>query len=787
MTVFESIWLIIKELYAEALQWLRKPKNRVEKSWMIFIALLLFFRLYLWSVEYNFLNLYGDIPTIDKIQNPKIDKPSELYTSDGVLIGRYYRENRNPVTYKEIPKVMVDALVATEDIRFYDHAGIDLKSLFAAVWDAITDNPRGASTITQQLAKNLYKTRRQKSQGLLSKVPGVKMLVTKTKEWMTAINIERTYTKEEIITLYLNTVDFGSNAYGIKTAAQTFFNTTTEHLTTEQAALLVGLLKAPTTYSPVLNPKNSLRRRNTVFSQMQRYGYLTAQQVKDLSQKPIELDYKVEQHTDGPNNYFRSYINSYLENWCTDNDLDLYTDGLKVYCTIDSRMQKYGEDAVKGQVKIMQNLFDSHWSGRKPWTSNAGVEAPNFIENNAKRTALYKYLIKKYKNTPDSVWIVMNTPKKMKVFSWQGEKEMTMSPMDSIRYYKRFLHAGMMTMDPFTGYIKAWVGGIDFEHFQYDHVKQSKRQPGSTFKPFVYLTAIDKGWAPCDKIQDIRKTFNYIEDGEPKSWTPSNATGTFTGRDMTLRHALGRSINSVTAQLTEKVTPDAVAEYAHRVGIKSYVKPVPSIGLGSGEVTIMEMTAAYSTFVNEGIYTEPLLIMRIEDSKGNIIHQFTPERKRVLSQETAWLMIHMLKGGIEEPGGTVQNLWSFDLFRGNELAGKTGTSQDQADGWFMGLSKDLVTGVWMGGDDPVIHWRSLSMGEGSKTALPVYGRYMEKVYSDKSLGITMGYFPKPKVPITKDYHCVTILPKRPTVSLDSLRIDGGDEGGEDEIQSLDSL
>jgi len=770
----ESILLTIRDLYIKAVEWVRRPKNRIEKAWMIFAALLIFFRVYVWSVEYNILNLYGESPTIEKIQNPKIDKPSELYTADGVLIGRYYRENRNPVTYKEIPKVMVEALIATEDIRFYKHAGIDLKSLFAAVWDAITGNARGASTITQQLAKNLYKTRKQKSQGLLSRVPGLKMLITKTKEWLTAIKIERTYTKEEIITLYLNTVDFGSNAYGIKTAAQTFFNTTPEKLTIEQAAVLVGVLKAPTYYSPVLNPKNSLRRRNTVFSQMTRYGFITLQEEKQLARLPIKLDYKVEQHTDGPNTYFRSYINSYLDNWCTENEIDLYTDGLKIFCSIDSRMQKYAEAAVQERIKIMQRLFDNHWRGRKPWTSNAGVEAPNFIENNATRTVLYKYLVKKYKNNPDSVWIIMNTPKKMRVFSWEGEKEMTMSPMDSIRYYKRFLHAGLMTMDPFTGYVKAWVGGINFEHFQYDHVKQSKRQPGSTFKPFVYLTAIDKGWAPCDKIPDVRKTFNYIEEGEPKSWTPSNATGSFTGREMTLRHALGRSVNSVTAQLTEKVTPDAVADYAHRVGIKSYVKPVPSIGLGSGEVTIMEMTAAYSTFVNEGIYTDPLLVMRIEDSKGNIIHQFTPERKRVLSQETAWLMIHMLKGGIEEPGGTVQNLWSFDLFRGNELAGKTGTSQDQADGWFMGLSKDLVTGVWMGGDDAVIHWRSLDLGEGSKTALPVYGRYMEKVYADKSLGITMGFFPKSKVPITKKYRCVTILPKRVVVSIDSLRINNTD-------------
>ena len=784
----ENSWLTVQQtaqrLYAFILRWLSRPKNLLEKSWIGFFGLLIFFRLYLWSVEHNFLNLYGEIPSIERIQNPKVDKASELYTADGVLIGRYYRENRNPVAYKEIPAVMVNALIATEDARFYTHSGIDLKALLSAFWDAATGDARGASTLTQQLAKNLYKTRRQSSRGLLTKVPGLSTLIAKTKEWMTSVKLERTYTKQEIITLYLNTVDFGSNAYGIKTAAQTFFNTTPGKLNIQQSAVLVGLLKAPTYYSPVLNPKNSLRRRNTVIGQMVRYGYLSPAEAQKASAEPTKLTYRAAQHTDGPNTYFRTTINTFLEDWCEKNDLDLYTDGLKIHCTIDSRMQRYGEEAVTERIKIMQQLFENHWRGRNPWTSNAGVEAANFIENNAKRTVLYKYLVKKYAKTPDSVWIVMNTPKKMTVFSWKGDKEMEMSPMDSIRYYKHFLHAGLMTMDPFTGHIKAWVGGIDFRHFQFDHVKQSKRQPGSTFKPFVYLAAIDQGWAPCDKVQDIRKTFNYIEDGQPKSWTPSNATGSFTGRQMTLRHALGRSVNSVTAQLTEKVTPVAVADYAHRVGIKSSVKPVPSIGLGSGEVSIMEMTAAYGTFINEGIYSEPILVMRIEDSKGNIIHQFTPERKRVLSQETAWLMIHMLKGGIEEPGGTVQNLWSFDLFRGNELAGKTGTSQDQADGWFMGLSKDLVTGVWMGGDDAVIHWRSLDLGEGAKTALPVYGRYMEKVYSDKSLGITMGYFPKPKVAIRKAYRCITVVPRRVVVSLDSLRLDGSGDLPASETDSL---
>ncbi len=755
------------------LYWVRKPKTVVEKLWMGYGIVILVIWLYFQSVEHNFFNLFGDMPTIEKIQNPKIDRPSELYTADGVLIGNYYKENRTPVQFEEISPVLINALIATEDARFYDHSGVDIKALLAAFWETVRGDGRGASTLSQQLAKNLHKTRHKGSAGLLYKVPVLRTLVIKTKEWITAVQIERYYSKEDILVSYLNTVDFGSNAYGINTAAKTFFATSPDSLTIPQAALLVGILKAPTYYSPVLRPENALRRRNTVIGQMAKYGYITNAQRDEMVKTSLALKFKADDHFDGANNYFRGAMNSFLEKWCEQNSVDLYADGLKIFTTIDSRFQKHGEEALAEQMQEMQRRFNQHWQGQNPWVDDKDKEIPGFIEMVAKRTPYYKYLQQRYKNHPDSVDIVMNTPRQMTVFSYDGDKEMTMSPMDSLRYYKRFLHAGMMTLDPFTGHIKAWVGGIDYKHFKYDHVKQGKRQPGSTFKPFVYLSAIDKGWAPCDKIRDYRVTIDYVENGEAKSWTPRNADWQYSGREMTLRHALGRSINTVTAQLTEKVGPQTVVDYAHKLGINSPLKPVPSVGLGSNDVSIYEMVGAYGTFINDGVWTEPIFINRIEDSKGKIIHQFTPKHKRVISQETAWLMIYMLKGGIEEPGGTSQNLWSFDIFKGNEFAGKTGTSSNHSDGWFMGLTKDYITGVWVGGDDRSIHFRTSALGEGSKTALPIYGRFMEKVFADQSLGVKPGYFPKAPVKITKDYYCPTAWrPARDSiVEVDQINTD----------------
>ncbi|WP_299755156.1 transglycosylase domain-containing protein [uncultured Pontibacter sp.] len=732
-------------------------------TWKAFFLGLAVVVVYLLSVEHNILYLFGASPSLDRLENPRSDQASELYTSDGKLIGKYFRENRSPVNYKELSPRLVQALVATEDIRFYEHAGIDPQAILSAVYGSFQGEARGASTITQQLAKNLYKTRTDDSKGVLGHIPGLNIVISKTKEWLTAIKLEQRYTKEEILTMYLNTVDFGSNSFGIKVASKTFFNTSPDSLKVEQAAVLVGLLKAPTYYSPRFNPENATRRRNTVLGQMVKYNYLKKAEADSLSQLPLVLDYSVENHYDGPATYFRGAVADYLQEWCKENGYDLYRDGLRVYTTIDSRMQAHAEASMEEQMRKLQRRFDNHWEGKNPWVDENNREIPNFIEETIKRTAYYRRLKKKYGDDTAAINKELNRPREMKVFTWENdslEKTVTISPLDSLAYYKHFLHGGMMTMDPFTGHIKAWVGGINFKYFKYDHVKQARRQPGSTFKPFVYVAAIDNGYSPCDKIVDKRITINYVEKGEKKSWSPTNADWEYTGAPMTLRRAMGKSVNSVTAQLTERIGWETVVKYAHMLGINSPLQEVPSIGLGPSDVSVFEMVGAYSTFPNQGFHTEPMFITRIEDQNGNLLHQFTPKQKKVLSEETAFLMMHMLKGGMEEPGGTSQALWEYDLWKGNEIGGKTGTTSNHSDGWFMGVTKDLVTGVWVGGEDRSIHFRTSQLGEGSKTALPVYGLYMERLYQDKELDYTMGRFPQPTVKISKKYNCTTVLPRQ---------------------------
>jgi penicillin-binding protein 1A len=740
--------------------------------WKIFAIAVLSGFLFYMSIKVNFLNLYGSLPDLRQLESPKVAVASELYSSDGVLIGKYYRENRSPVTYEQIPQNLINALIATEDIRYYEHSGIDFQSIGSVAWFLLQDNNRGGgSTITQQLAKNLFKIRKEDSQGLLGEVPGVKTGIYKLKEWITAVNIEKAYTKEEILTMYLNTVDFGSNSFGIKTAAKTFFNKTPLELEPQESAVLIGLLKATTFYSPFSNPENSITRRNVVLGQMAKYNFLSQQEHDSLSQLPLDLDPNIENHVDGPEKYFRLTINNYLQEWCEKNGYDLYMDGLKIYTTIDSRIQKHAEDAVHERMKNLQKKFYAHWKGRNPWVDEKNNELPNFLDQAVTRTEYYKALKKKYGNKEAVIDSLLNEPKPMKIFTWEGEADTLMSTIDSLKHYKHLLHAGFMTMDPFTGHIKAWVGGINYNNFKYDHVKQAMRQPGSTFKPFVYAAAIEKGYSPCFKMVDQPITIKYVENGEKKSWSPRNADRSFSYQPMTLRWAMGRSVNSITAQLTEKLGSDqqngwdAVIELARRMGIDTAGKrleSVPSIGLGSSDVNLYEMVGAYCAFVNEGIWNEPLLVARIEDHNGNIIHQFSAKKQRVLSEETAFLMVHMLKGSLEEPGGTSQALFQYNLFKGNEFGGKTGTSSNQSDGWFIGVTKDLVSGAWVGGEDRSIHFRTTSTGEGSKTALPIYGIFMEKLYADKELGITMGYFPKPKVRITKKYLCRTYLPKPDT-------------------------
>ncbi len=740
-----------------------KKFRLLPRVWQYFLRFVFIFWLYTRLVSFNFLWLFGAMPELETLENPKVTIASELYTADRVLIGKYYRENRSPVSYEEINPLLIKALVATEDVRFYDHSGIDLTAMLSIPFSLLRGDNRGGSTLTQQLAKNLFKTRAGDSKGLFGYIPILKTLIFKTKEWIMATRLEKTFTKEEILTMYLNTVDFGSNSFGVKVASSTFFDSNPKDLNILQAATLVGLLKAPTSYSPVLHPDKCVERRNVVLGQMLKYNIINQNQYESLVSQPLGLRFKAESHNDGSGTYFRNVVGNYLREWCKNNGYDLYADGLRIYTTINSRIQAHAEAAVDSQMKILQAKFYRHWKDKNPWVDEQDVEIPGFIEKVAKRTDYYIHLKKKFDGNADSVNYYMNIPKKMKVFSWDGERDTTMSPMDSIRYYKHFLQCGMMTMDPFTGQILAWVGGINFKYFKYDHVYQSKRQPGSTFKPFVYCAAIDKGFSPCDRMLDHRVSIKYYDRWLKKDtvWSPRNSDWVFTGEEMTLRRAMAKSVNSITSQLIEKIGPETVIQYAHKLGIKSRLDTIPSVGLGSSDVSLFEMVGAYCTFLNKGVATEPLYVTRVEDKNGNIIHEFIPQRKHAISEETAWLMLHMLKGGLEEPGGTSQALFQHGgLFKGNEFGGKTGTSSNHSDGWFMGVTKDLVTGVWVGGDDRSIHFRTSALGEGARTACPVYGIYMEKLYADKETGVKMGYFPRPFVKITKPYNCRTRIRAR---------------------------
>ena len=778
LTIGWNFFLEVRALFLEKFN--ATPVLKVWK-WFIYVVGGIF--LYIQFVDYNLLWLAGKSPDLEQLENPKLDTPSEAWTADGVLFGKYYKENRSPVDYHQIPPIVIKSLVATEDIRFYEHCGVDMQATFSIIWYLVKGDNRGGSTISQQLAKNLFKTRRGASKGLLGWIPGVKTIIAKTKEWITAIKLERTYSKSEIITLYLNTVDFGSNSFGIKAAAKTFFNTPVEKLNTQQVAMLIGLLKAPTLYSPRIHPKNAVKRRNTVLNQMVKYNVISQAIGDSLKQENVVIDYTVEHPNDGMANYFRGVVNNMLNKWCKENGYDLYSDGLKIYTTIDSRVQKWAEQAVDEHMKSLQRTFDRHWKGEIPWRDEKGNVIANFIEDYLPRTPIYKQLKREHGDNINLIMRELNRPKKMTLFSWNGEKDTVLSSIDSIKYYKKFLHAGFMTMDPFSGHIKAWVGGIDYKYFKYDHVKQSMRQPGSTFKPFIYCAAIDSfGYSPCDQIVDVKKVYHYKEVSKKSGrdtiieWSPRNSDWKVSGQSMSLRRAMAKSINTISAQIIQIIGgkdsllggAKTVIAYARKMGIKSPLEPIPSVGLGSCDVNLFEMVGAYGTYLNRGLYTEPIFITRIEDRNGNIIKEFIPERRQAISQESAFLMVHMLKGGLEEIGGTSQGLFQYDLFRGNEFGGKTGTSSNNSDGWFMGMTKDWISGAWVGADDRSIHFRTGVLGEGARTALPIYGRFMEKIYADKSIGITMGRFPQPKIKITKQYQCTYRPPKNDSTMVNML-------------------
>ncbi len=739
----------------------------IKYSWISFLSLTSFLILYIYLVSINFLNLFGPMPSLEALENPKKDQASIIYTSDGVELGKYFLENRDPVDYKNISPNLINALQATEDYRFNEHSGIDLQGLFRVFFKSVVlqqRNSGGGSTISQQLAKNLFNTRNKDFKGVIN-IKIFNILFVKTKEWITAVRLERSYTKQEIVTMYLNTVDFGSNAFGIKTAAATFFSTSADSLTVPQAAVLVGLLKAPTLYSPILNPQNSVGRRNTVIDQMAKYNFISSEEAEKIKEKKIELSYNVENHNTGSATYFRSVITEYLMRWSKERNLDLYTDGLRIYTTIDSRMQKYAELAVERHMKAEQKTFNSQWKTMTPWRDENLKEIPNFIEQAIKRTDRYYQLKKTYGQDTVAIWKVLRTPFKMKIFTWKGERDTIFSPLDSLRYYKRFLHAGLLSVEPQSGYIKAWVGGINHKYFKYDHVKQGTRQPGSTFKPIVYATAIDHGYSPCYEVIDAPVTF---ETGDAnKTWSPNNSDGVFSNKTFTLRKAMANSINSVTARMIKEVTPQHVVDMARKLGIESPLDAVPALCLGVNDVNIFEMVGAYSTFVNEGIWIEPTFIVRIEDKNGNIIQNIIPKTREALNEESAYLMIHMLKGATEESGGTALGLNQFALLgTGAEIGAKTGTTQNYSDGWFIGLVSKLTTGVWVGGEDRCIHLRGYQYAQGARTAMPIWAYFMQYIFEDPELNFKKERFPQPRKKLSIEIDCKKFVQKE-TNSQDS--------------------
>lgn len=737
------------------------------------------FFLYLGAVDINFLWLFGKSPGFSAIKEAVTSEASEIYSDDGVLIGKYFNENRTPVEYEDVNPAFWKALIDTEDERFYKHHGIDYTGLVGAVKDAVLHHDaRGASTITQQLAKNMFRMRTNYSTGLLGKLPGVRMLIVKSKEWIIATKLEMTHSKKEILTMYANTVDFGSNAFGIKTAAKTYFNCTPKELTAEQAAVLVGMLKATTYYNPIANPKNSLRRRNIVLSNMVRHGDLTRAEYDSISQIDIELKYSVESNYDGTALYFREAVADELRKWCNDNDYDLYTSGLKIYTTIDSRMQKYAEEAAIKQMKQVQRNFNNHWGNQEPWQDERHNVIPGFIEGIAKRQPVYKYLLARFPNNPDSIEYYLNRPHKVKLFDYeQGTIEREMSTMDSIRYMVHFMHCSFVAMEPQTGAVKAWVGDIDFKSWKYDKVT-AMRQPGSTFKLFVYTEAMNQGLTPCDKRRDEYFSMKVFDKAQNKeiTWAPTNANGYFTGDSIPLKAAFARSINSVAVRLGQEMGITRIAETAHKMGIESPLDETPALALGSSDINLLELANAYSTVANDGKYVKRVLVTRIVDRNGKEVYKAPLNEEQVIPYKSAFLMQQMLMGGTREPGGTSMSLNGYvGNFRDTDWGGKTGTSNNHSDAWFMGVSPKLVVGAWVGGEYRCIHFRTGALGQGSRTALPICGYFLQSVLGDPAFAKYRTKFGKPKDDdITSAmYNCQSyyMREKNDSTNTDSIRVE----------------
>ena len=731
------------------------PKYYIRSFWILFSSGIL-------SVIILFLGSgfgwFGPMPDLQQLENPKTNLATQIISSDGAVLGKfYYDENRTPISYKELPKNLVDALIATEDERYYSHSGIDWKGTLRAIF--YMGKKGGASTITQQLARQLFVGVRSRNK--------LEAFSQKVKEWVLAVKLERRYTKNEIIAMYLNIYDFTNNADGVQSAARIYFDKTPQALSIEECATLVGMLKNSSLYNPLRRPEMVKSRRNIVFQQMHRNGFLTNDSLDSLQQVPLEIRYTPQSHREGLATYFRAYLQDYMRSWVKKNpkadgtNFNIYRDGLRIYTTIDSRMQSMAEKAVNDHMKNLQKEFFRQNSKRinptAPFLDLRKGEIDTLLQRTAYRTERWR----KMKNAGiDEAAIMASFEKEvpMRVFSWKGEIDTIMTPMDSIRYYKHFLRASMMSMEPQSGHVKAWVGGFNYKHFQYDQVKQGRRQIGSTFKPFLYATAIDQlKLSPCDSLPDALFCIEPMKYGNVEAWCPKNSGDRY-GETRTLKNALANSVNSISARLMDMVGPQPVIDLANKMGITSSLPSVPSIALGTPDISLFEMVGAYSTFVNQGIYVKPLMITRIEDKNGMALFEVIPEIEDVLSDEAAYVTTNLMQGvteygsgarlrhaGLEKTNYIYENVVTgYPYIFENAIAGKTGTTQNQSDGWFMGMVPNLVSGVWVGGEDRSIHFKDIGFGQGATMALPIWGLYMKSVYDLPELGVSKEDFVIPE-------------------------------------------
>jgi len=713
-------------------------KRKQISIWLIILSPIFLIYLIMSLTAFGF---FGELPTFSQLENPENNWATEIVSSDSVVLGKYFYENRSLVKKKQIPVHFINALLATEDIRYREHSGIDFRALVrAAIGVFFSSNSGGASTITQQLSKMLF-TKKPAS--------GFDRLKQKLKEWIISAQLERRYTKDEILVMYLNRFDWVNNAVGIKSASKVYFNKEVDSLSINESAMLVGMLKNPSLFNPNRRIEITEKRRNIVLYQMRKYDFISDSVYNQLLPQPIKLDFKKESHTQGLAPYFREFLRNKMKSWCKENyksdgeNYNLYTDGLKIYTTIDSRLQRFAEEATVVHMSSLQKDFYKHWDGQPnaPFPEDFEPEQIELLlSQSMKRSDRYKRL-KSYGVDKDKIKEIFNKKVPMSLFSWNGRIDTTLSPMDSLLYSKYFIHSGMMSMEPGSGHVKAYVGGINYENFQYDHVTQGKRQVGSTFKPFLYSLAIQEGYSPCYEVPNVPVVFDKYKWRLEKDWVPKNSGGEdLEGLTLTLKYGLANSINTITAYIMKQFGPHAVVDLARKIGIQSKILAVPSLCLGTFDLSVYEMVGAYSTFANKGVWVEPIFISRIEDKNGVIIEDFTPKSVEAMSEKTADIMVRLLQGvvdGVYSPTAKKRTGTGIRLrykygFK-NEIGGKTGTTQNQSDGWFMGITPNLVTGVWAGCEDRSVHFRDIQNGQGANMALPIFAEYMQRVYSDTSV------------------------------------------------------